>query len=215
MNWLEIIGFIASAVVAISLMMRNVFWLRIINGIGALIFTIYGALIHSAPVAVMNGFVLLIDLYYLSQSFQSDYFKVLEVEPDAYYLRKFLAFYHNEIVKFMPEFSGEIADDANVFFILRNMVPAGLLITREHADSTLWVEMDFAIPAYRDSKIGKFFYAHQAEIFDVHKYNAVYSEGHTRAHQKYLKRVGFKQQSEILFTLELHNPIHRLDNHSF
>lgn len=210
MNWLEIIGFIASGVVAISLMMRNVFWLRIINGIGALIFTVYGILIQSAPVAVMNGFVVLIDLYYLSQSWQSDYYKVLEVEPDAYYLRKFLDFYHEEIVKFMPEFSGEIPTDANVFFILRNMVPAGLLITREHADGRLYVEMDFAIPAYRDSKIGRFVYTHQAEIFNAEKYDAVYSEGLTPAHQKYLKRMGFKQQTDTLFSLQLHNPVHRL-----
>jgi hypothetical protein len=211
MNWLEIIGFIASAVVAISLMMRNVFWLRVINGIGALIFTVYGALIHSAPVAVMNGFVLLIDMYYLSQSFQSDYFKVLEVEPHGYYLRKFLSFYDKEIKKFMPEFTGDIAEETNVFFILRNMVPAGLLVTREHEDGKLWVEMDFAIPAYRDSKIGKYVYAHQAEIFDVRKHKAVYCEAVEKTHQKYLKRMGFVQQDGSVFSLELHQAVHRLE----
>ena len=212
MNWFEIIGFIASAVVAISLMMSNVFWLRIINGIGSLVFTIYGVLIQSAPVAIMNGFVVLIDLYYLSQSFQSDYYKILEVEPRGYYLEKFLSFYHSEIKKFMPEFNGEIAEDANVFFILRNMVPAGLLVTREHDDGKLWIEMDFAIPAYRDSKIGKHLYSHQAEIFDTKKYGAVYSMAVEKAHQKYLKRMGFVQQTESLFSLELHNAVHRLDN---
>lgn len=211
MNWLEIIGFIASAVVAVSLMMRNVFWLRVINGVGALIFTIYGTLIHSAPVAVMNGFVLLIDIYYFSQSFQSDYFKVLEVESKGYYLRKFLSFYGKEIKKFIPGFTGEIAEDANVFFILRNMVPAGLLVTKEHEDGTLWVEMDFAIPAYRDSKIGKYVYAHQAEIFDANTYKTIYCEAVEKTHQKYLKRMGFVHQEDSVFSLELHQAVHRLE----
>lgn len=211
MNWLEILGFIASAVVAISLMMSNVFWLRIINGIGALVFSIYGVLIGSAPVAAMNGFIVLIDLYYLSQSFQSDYFKVLEVESKGYYLQKFLTFYHDEIIKFMPEFSGKIAKDANVFFILRNMVPAGLLVTRERKDGNLWVEMDFVIPAYRDSKVGKYVYAHQEEIFDASKYKAVYCEAVEKTHQQYLKRMGFVQQNNELFLLELHQAVHRLE----
>lgn len=211
MNWLEILGFVASAVVAVSLMMSNVFWLRIINGIGGLIFTVYGVLIGSAPVAVMNGFVVLIDLYYLSQSFGSDYFKVLEVESSGYYLKKFLSFYAKEITKFMPEFTGKIADDANVFFILRNMVPAGLLVTREHEDGKLWVEMDFVIPAYRDSKVGKYVYAHQEEIFDASKYKAVYCEAVEKKHQQYLKRMGFVEKSEGLYSLELHQTVHRLD----
>ncbi len=211
MDWLEILGFVASAVVAVSLMMSNVFWLRIINGIGGLIFTIYGTLIGSAPVAVMNGFVVLIDLYYLSQSFSSDYYKVLEVEPKGYYLRKFLSFYQDDIQKFMPEFSGSIADDANVFFILRNMVPAGLLVTREHDDGKLWVELDFVIPAYRDSKVGKYVYGHQAEIFDARQYDAVFCKALEKKHQQYLKRMGFVAQSEGLYSLELHQAVHRLE----
>ena len=211
MNWLEILGFVASAVVAISLMMSNVFWLRIINGIGGLIFTVYGVLIGSAPVAVMNGFVVLIDLYYLSQSFGSDYYKVLQVESSGYYLKKFLSFYEKEITKFMPEFTGKIADDANVFFILRNMVPAGLLVTREREDGKLWVEMDFVIPAYRDSKVGKYVYAHQEEIFDARKYKTVYCEAVEKKHQQYLKRMGFVEKSEGLYSLELHQTVHRLD----
>ena len=211
MDWLEILGFVASAVVAVSLMMSNVFWLRIINGIGGLIFTVYGVLIGSAPVAVMNGFVVLIDLYYLSQSLGSDYYKVLQVEPKGYYLQKFLTFYANEINKFMPEFNGKIADDANVFFILRNMVPAGLLVTREREDGKLWVEMDFVIPAYRDSKVGKYVYAHQEEIFDAGSYKAVYCEAVEKKHQQYLKRMGFVEKSEGLYSLELHQTVHRLD----
>ena len=61
----EIIGYIASALVAVSLMMSSILKLRVINLVGAALFTAYGLLIGAYPVAVMNLFIVLIDLYYL------------------------------------------------------------------------------------------------------------------------------------------------------
>jgi hypothetical protein len=210
MNWLEVLGFIASLVVAVSLMMRNVFWLRVINGIGALVFCLYGILIQSSPVAVMNGFVFLIDMYFLIQTLRPDYYEVLQVESGAYYLHKFLSFYQKEIRRFIPEFNGDISSGAAVFFILRNMVPAGLLVVREHENGTLWIELDFAIPAYRDFKLGRFVYDHHAEIFNAERYDQVYCEATERSHQRYLMRMGFSQVGESLFILPLQPVIHRL-----
>lgn len=63
----EIIGYVASVLVAISLMMRSVLKLRVINLLGAAVFTLYGLLIGAYPVAVMNLFIVLIDLYYLRE----------------------------------------------------------------------------------------------------------------------------------------------------
>jgi len=209
MNWLEITGYIGSAVVAVSLMMRNVFWLRVINLIGGLVFSVYGLLIQSAPVAVMNGFVVCIDLYYIFRSFQKDYYKILEVERGGYYLKKFLKFYHEDILKFIPEYSGEVKEGSTVFFVLCNMVPAGLLITHEHEDGKLWIEIDFAIPDYRDFKLGRFVYQHQAEIFDTSKYNRVYCNANSKTHQRYLERMGFSLLKDTTYRLDLYNPIHR------
>ena len=61
----HIIGYIASALVAVSLMMSSILKLRVINLVGASLFTVYGLLIGAYPVAVMNLFIVLIDLYYL------------------------------------------------------------------------------------------------------------------------------------------------------
>ncbi|MBN2047950.1 MAG: YgjV family protein [Anaerolineaceae bacterium] len=210
MDWYELIGFIASFVIAVSLMMKNVFWLRVINLIGSLVFTVYGILIHSVPVAAMNAFIVCIDSYYLARSFHPDYFKVLQVEPGGYYLRKFLDFYQAEINKFMPEFDGQIHLSASVYFILCNMVPAGLLITEER-DGNLWITLDFAIPDYQDFKLGKFVYTHQAEIFNAEKYDQVFCAATTPTHQRYLKRMGFRQYSNEVYALELHSTVHRIE----
>ncbi len=144
-------------------------------------------------------FVVLIDLYYLLNSFNKDYFKILEVKADGYYLEKFLNFYHDDILKFMPEFAGKVSMDAKVFFILSNMVPAGLLISRTHDDGKLWIEMDFTIPDYRDFKLGRFLYSHQAEVFDAANHDRVFCQANTKTHQKYLKTDGGSHPSKMVF----------------
>lgn len=61
----EILGYLASIFVATSLLMSDIKWLRYINSIGCILFVIYGIIIHAYPVAVMNAFCVLINLYYL------------------------------------------------------------------------------------------------------------------------------------------------------
>ncbi len=71
----EIIGYVASVLVAVSLMMRSVLKLRVINLLGAAVFTLYGLLIGAYPVAVVNFVIALIDLYYLREFITSkEYF---------------------------------------------------------------------------------------------------------------------------------------------
>jgi hypothetical protein len=65
MSGVEVFGFVASVVVAISLMLKNMKWLRIVNGIGAVMFAVYGMLIQSYPVMILNAFIAIADAYYL------------------------------------------------------------------------------------------------------------------------------------------------------
>ncbi len=79
----EIIGYFASLVVAISLMMNSVIKLRVFNLIGSLIFSIYGFLINSYPVAFLNLFISFVNIYYLYKMNKiSEYFSILQVSYD-------------------------------------------------------------------------------------------------------------------------------------
>ncbi|MFT6256577.1 MAG: putative membrane protein [Cellvibrionaceae bacterium] len=64
-NIWEWVGYLASVVVAISLMMSDIKKLRWWNLIGAGLFVAYGLAIDAIPVALVNFFIVLIDLYYL------------------------------------------------------------------------------------------------------------------------------------------------------
>lgn len=62
----EIIGYIASLIVLLSFLMKNIRTLRIANTIGCLIFVIYGVLLgFSIPIIATNVAIVIINIYYL------------------------------------------------------------------------------------------------------------------------------------------------------
>lgn len=67
MNVIEILGYAASIMVAISLTMKDIVKLRIINFIGCALFTAYGLMIDSWPVVLTNGFIACVNVYFLAK----------------------------------------------------------------------------------------------------------------------------------------------------
>lgn len=189
---LEAVGYLASGLVAVSLMMSSILRLRLINLLGSGAFAVYGFLIHAYPVAAVNGFIVLINLYYLRQMLRTrEYFRLLEIRADSEYLHAFLHFYAREIRRFLPDFAAPRGGHPLTLFILRDMVPAGLLIGEVEEGDRLRVELDFVIPAYRDFKIGRYLFAEQAEFFRARGIREIVSEGGSPEHQAYLRRMGF------------------------
>ncbi len=70
MNW-EWVGYLASLLVAISLMMANIKKLRWWNLIGSALFVVYGVAITAYPVALVNLFIVLINIYYLTKIYRT------------------------------------------------------------------------------------------------------------------------------------------------
>ncbi|ABV38697.1 conserved hypothetical protein [Shewanella sediminis HAW-EB3] len=70
-NTIEIIGYSASVMVAISLMMKDIIWLRCLNFTGCTLFVIYGVYISAWPVAGMNAFVACINIYHLIKIYRT------------------------------------------------------------------------------------------------------------------------------------------------
>lgn len=192
----EIIGYIASLLVAVSLMMSSILRLRVINLIGSLFFSIYGLLIHAYPVAVMNFFIVLIDLYYLYQMISTrEFFRLLEVRPDSEYLHYFLNFYQQDIQKSQPGFSFTPADGQMIFFILRNLIPAGLIIGEIQGEDSLHIRLDYAIPGYRDLKIGRFVYQQHSQDLRKRGIRKIYADPGAAVHARYLRQMGFEAEN--------------------
>jgi len=193
----ELIGYLGSILVAISLMMRSLLRLRIINLIGALFFTIYGVLLGAYPVAFLNGLIVCIDLYYLIQMWrQKDFFTFLEVSPKSEYLRTFVEFYKTDILGIIPSYTHKPEEDLLCFFILRNMMPAGLFIAKVQGEEA-HVQLDYVIPNYRDFQVARFIFDENAAFFLERGIRRFVSEGGSPIHQTYLEKMEFVNNGEF------------------
>jgi len=189
---LEWIGYGASVVIALSMALNSIVKFRIVNLIGAAMFSVYGFLIGSVPVGVMNGFIVAVDVYFLVQIFsKKDYFETLEVSSTNRYMHKFLEFYKRDIRKYYPDFSYMPNDNTIRYFILRNMAIAGILIAEKKNDSTLKVVLDYVIPEMRDFKNGRFAYLNLRKKFLECGYQRLVAEKTNPVHVKYLLKMGF------------------------
>ena len=105
-SYYQIIGYVGSFLVALSLSMKNIRLLRRINIVGAFTFSMYGLLIGAMPVFALNGYIVLIDIYYLYKMYKTkEQFQMVPVLDKRHnYLKLFLDFYGDDILKFFPKF---------------------------------------------------------------------------------------------------------------
>ena len=62
---MEIIAYIATAIVLISFMLKDVRTLRLLNTIGCFLFLIYGVYHQTLPIAFLNASIMIVNIYYL------------------------------------------------------------------------------------------------------------------------------------------------------
>lgn len=194
---IELIGYTGSILVAISLMMKSLLRLRIINLFGALFFTAYGIFLGAIPVVFLNGLIVCIDVYYLTQMWrQKDFFTFLEVSPKSEYLRAFVDFYKHGILEIIPSYTYKTEEDLLCFFVLRNMMPAGLFIAKVQGEEA-HIQLDFVIPNYRDFKVARFIFEENAAFFIQRGIRRFVSEGESAIYRTHLEKMGFVRKADM------------------
>jgi hypothetical protein len=198
MEWQEIVGYTGSVLIALSLMMKNIVRLRKVNLFGASTFAIYGLLVNAYPVLVLNSFIAFVDIYYLVDIYRKkDAFNLMPVlDPNHPYLNKFLDFYSDDIKKFSPEFIRYNIEEANYYFILRNLVPVGIFIYKVRSLDEAEILLDYAIPDYRDLKNAKYLYYAASEFLKEKGIKNLIAKSEVDKHRNYLKKVGFEEDNE-------------------
>lgn len=204
-NYLEWIGYIGSIIIAISLTMTSMVKLRWLNFVGALIFTVYGVAINAIPVALVNGFITIIDVYFLYKMYTTkDYFTIQEINADSAYLDQFIQFYKESIPKDFPNFKRGDKNGELAFLVLRNMQIAGIFIGKKDKDNTLEIELDFATPQYRDFKTGDYLFNKNAHLFKELGFSQIAVSPFSKSQMKYYPKIGFKPQKDsALFIKQL------------
>ena len=205
----EIIGYVGSAFIVVSLTRKSIVKLRLFGLAGTTAFLGYALLIEAYPIAIVNVIIIGIHLYFLRQllSKKRDYFQILTVGKESRYLDYFLEYYDDQIREEQPDFVRDPSDDNVRAFILRDLVPAGLFIGRVCPDHSVEVLLDFVIPQYRDFRIGSYLYSRRSGIFADPQCDRAWSVARTKLHAEYLKKMGFERLEGDIYARDL-RPLH-------
>lgn len=193
---IELVGYVASALIVVSITQKSILRLRLLGLLGSLVFLAYSLIIGAYPIAVVNVIAAMVHAWFLRKLIRrkDEVFRILRVDPESVYLRDFLEFYRDEIQgRYQPDFVYEPNPRQVTAFILRDMVPAGLMIGEPEADGTFRVDLDFVIPQYRDFKIGSYVYSPDSDLLTGMSPTCVFAHASNPDHAKYLSRMGFAE----------------------
>jgi hypothetical protein len=194
-TWVDLIGYLASALVVASLAMRSVVRLRIVSLVGSVVFVGYGVALGSIPVIITNTAVAVINVWFLRKEFSSHRdLGAVPIAADAPFLQDFLRSHAGDIAHFHPGFRGPGPDDL-VLLLTRNGLPAGAFIGTRDGD-TLRLQLDYVMSAYRDSRIGTWLYRRGTKAFTEAGATRIVAERPAAELRSYLLRVGFTAQGD-------------------
>lgn len=190
---IEIIGYTGSFLVLVSFLMTSVFKLRIVNTIGSVIFMIYALIIKSYPTAVMNFFLVLINIRFLwKMSHAEKSYDLVETKTSDDFFRYFLDQHKEDILKFFPDQTFDFDKDDTVYFICHDSNPLGLTVGKKNGDE-LDLLLDYSVPEYRDFSIGAFLF----EKLSHKGIRKVRYSGSTDNHLDYLNKMNFVKNGDV------------------
>lgn len=189
-------GYVASALVVLSLAMRSVVRLRLISLTGSVVFVVYGVLIDSVPIIVTNTAIAAINVWYLRSELggRRD-LGAVRVPPDSPFLVDFLQFHLDDVRRFQPRFSLPVATDALCLVLMRDGMPAGAMIGRVDGGD-LVIDLDYVLRPYRDSRLGHWLYGRGAAVLRAEGIDRVCTMGESDVHRHYLARMGFDRDGD-------------------
>lgn len=189
----SIIGYLASALLALSLLVNNDLKFRWLNTFGCFAFIVYGMLIGAFPIIITNTILLIINTVYLVKIYNTkEDFDLLEFDADNEIIKKFLAYYSNDIQSYFPGFHLNKSDIR--FVVLRDMVIANIFAALVTEDGKGIVQINYTVPNYRDYKVGRFIFEREKKYLISKGINMlVYNLVHNKNHEEFLKVMGFKK----------------------
>jgi hypothetical protein len=195
MAWWEVVGWVGSGLVVLSLMQARVLRFRWLNFVGAVVATVYNAVFAIWPFAAMNGAIAIIDAYWLWRLLRERHdaavYEVVEVAPDDAYLRHVLKVHATDIAQFRTR-STLPADERLAFLVTRGDETVGVVLVSDLGAGVGRVELDWVTPRFRDFTPGEFVYR-RSGVFADHGFHRLVTPGGPEQ-ADYLTRVGFTRE---------------------
>lgn len=199
MVWLEVIGWLGSALVVASLAQARVLRFRVLNLVGAVLATGYNAALSIWPFVAMNGVIAVIDVYWLIRLQRERHdeaaYEVVEVESTDAYLAHVLGVNLDDIRTFQPGFGWEPGIPGRLaFLVLRGDEMVGVVVVRDAGDGVGQVELDYVTKRFRDFTPGEFVYR-RSGVFAQAGFRRLVAPPDIADPQDYYARVGFRLEA--------------------
>ena len=193
---IELVGYLGSALVIVSMLMTSVVKLRIINTIGSVIFAGYALCIHSYPTAAMQGCLIAINMVNLYRLFNTKKeYSAIKVDSTDSFLSYFLDSNKADITNFFPEVQNVLdkkAEYNTVYLVCCGTAPAGIFVGSSKDDGSVDVALDYTVPMYRDCSVGKYLYSYLPSC----GIKSLRTTAGCQAHEAYLKKMGFEKSGD-------------------
>lgn len=192
----DLIGYAASAFLAVSLMVTGAFKFRTINMVGQVTFIIYGVVIHAFPIIIANSVLLLINIYQLYKLLQSkEQFKYVPIQLSDKIIDNFLKFYDKDVKSYFPNFHYLPTLQQHIsFVVLRDAAIANIFIATIDSKGNATVQINYTVPQYRDYKVGRFIFEQEKKyLLSNGVQQVVYTNVTNDNHLQFIKVLGFVQ----------------------
>lgn len=197
---LEIIGYVGSALIVISMMMTSVLRLRLVNILGCGISICYAIAVKAYPVAFLNAFLIVVNMAKIIQLFRLEKSYHMVVSKGATGLPQYLVQkYNDDILNFFPDFK-KIDDDDDVFILMNGDIATGITAGKIDENKNFNVKIDYTTPAYRDNSAGLYLYK---EIGKLGCCKRVIFETSSKNHENYMYKIGFVKISRGKYVKKL------------
>ena len=192
--FLEIFGYVGTALVLLSMMMTSVMKLRWLNIAGSVVSMTYAALSDAWPVVFLNFGLIIINSIQVIRHYKfRSLFTVVPSDIKDGSVRHLLRYYSKDIKQYFPKFDVDCCDDPEILLIYDGAEAVGILAGERQGDMML-VDLAYVSPKHRGNSVKKC-------IFDYLKDNgvkAISSIASVEKHKKHLLRMNFEEIGGML-----------------
>ena len=198
---LELVGWVGSAVLVISLLQTRVMRFRVLNTISCVVLIGYNALVGVWPMAAMNVVLVGINLWVifglLRHRHDARAYDAVPISVDEPFLRQLLDRHAADIAAFNPDLPVDVPAAAeHAFLVSSGDQVVGVVLSRAGREAgEQQVVLDYVLPAYRDFTPGEFVFRSGGPFAALGAARVVASPG-MAASEKYLRTVGFVQRGD-------------------
>ena len=192
-NYLETILIGITGILGFTMALEMGKILRFSHLIGLLIVSFCGFFFTFYSPAIISACLVAGDIYMFSKLFVAkNAYNILQVRSNNEYLNAFIEYYKREIYHYSPFYKRNI--ESTSFLILNNIDVIGVFIVTVQNKKTLYINLDFVIPQYRDFSVGKYIYIENVQYFYNLGYEKILTVCLNETHKTYLLQMGFTEQ---------------------